>query len=180
MNPTALITGGANGLGLRTAEYLAERGWTVFAADINQQALDDLPDPLIPIHMDVTDPTSIEAALDIVNQKADGLDGIVNCAGILVVGALIDVPEEDLRSILDVTLLGTYQVYKAFYPLVARSKGSHRQYELGNRLAVHSPLQRTLRHMQTRYRSVLRRPPPGADVGDFKLDIECKTGLQRI
>jgi len=123
MNPTALITGGANGLGLRTAEYLAEHGWTVFAADISQQALDDLPNPLIPVHMDVTDPASIEAAFDIINQKADGLDGIVNCAGILVVGSLIDVPEEDLRSILDVTLLGTYRVNKAFYPLVERRKG---------------------------------------------------------
>jgi len=123
MKPAALITGGANGLGLCTGKYPAERGWTVFAADINQHALDNLPDPLIPIQMDVTDPESIAAGVETINQQADGLDGIVNCAGLLIVGSVIDVLEEDLQRILDVTLLGTYRVNKAFYPLLARRKG---------------------------------------------------------
>ena len=123
MNSAVLITGGANGLGLSTGKYLVERGWTVYAADINQQALECLPAPINPIHMDVTDSDSISAAVDSITVRTDGLDGIVNCAGLLVVGSVIDVSEDDLKRVLDVTLLGTYRVNKAFFPLVARRKG---------------------------------------------------------
>ena len=124
MNRTALITGGASGLGRRTAEFLAERGWTVFAADIDQAGLDNLPDPIIPISMDVTLSASIAAAIQAVKGHTDGLDGVVNCAGILVVGSFIDVPEADLQRILDVSLLGTYRVNKAAFPLVVHGEAA--------------------------------------------------------
>jgi NAD(P)-dependent dehydrogenase (short-subunit alcohol dehydrogenase family) len=58
-----------------------------------------------------------------VERHTDGLDGIVNCAGILVVGSVIEVPESDLLHILDVSLLGTYRINKAFFHLVLRRRG---------------------------------------------------------
>ena len=73
--------------------------------------------------MDVTDPASIESAVEVVSSQTDRLDAIVNFAGIMGVGALVDIPEERLARILDVNVMGTYRVNKAFFPLVEKAKG---------------------------------------------------------
>ena len=74
---TVFITGGAGGLGASAARYLAERGWQVFAADSDETALRGLEgEPNVTaVHLDVTDPASVEAARGIVAGACDGLDG---------------------------------------------------------------------------------------------------------
>ena len=125
-NPqTVFITGGAGGLGGATAKYLAARGWRVFAADVVDAALARIGEEpnITPLHLDVTDAASVEAAARSVAQRVDGLDGVVNFAGILAVGSLIEIAEAALRRVLEVNVMGTFRVNKALFPLVLARQG---------------------------------------------------------
>ncbi|MFI5394544.1 MAG: SDR family NAD(P)-dependent oxidoreductase [Candidatus Binatia bacterium] len=119
------ITGGAGGLGGATAMYLGERGWRVFAADVVDEALARIGKErnVTPVHVDVTDAASVEAAARSVAKQVDGLDGVVNFAGILTVGSLIEIAEEALRRVLDVNVMGTFRVNRVLFPLVLARKG---------------------------------------------------------
>ena len=117
---TALVTGATGGLGGPLVNLLAHRGWHVFAADVD-------PPPaspgITPVLLDVTDQTSTDEALATVSGHTDGLDAIVNFAGVLGVGASIEVDEQTLRRILEVNVLGTYRVNKTFFELVLQRRG---------------------------------------------------------
>jgi NAD(P)-dependent dehydrogenase (short-subunit alcohol dehydrogenase family) len=119
------ITGGAGGLGGATARLLAEQGWRVFAADCVDEALARIGQEanVTPIHLDVTDSASVEAAARSVAKQVDGLDGVVNFAGILTVGSLIEIAEDALRRLLDVNVMGTFRVNRALFPLVLARHG---------------------------------------------------------
>jgi len=120
-----MVTGAGGGLGHATVERLVANGWKVFAADINEDLLrSSIHDPdVVPILIDVTDRESIRSAYDAVSSQTDRLDGVVNFAGIMGVGSLIDIPEERLARILDINVMGTYRVNKKFLPLVEVAKG---------------------------------------------------------
>jgi len=122
---TVFITGGAGGLGASAARYLAERGWQVFAGDCDEKALGVIAkEPNITaLHLDVTNPESIEVAHGVVARACDGLDGVVNFAGILAVGSVIEIESETIRRVLDVNVMGTVRVNQAFFPLVLARKG---------------------------------------------------------
>src|SRR5690554_1514704 len=102
---TAFITGAAGGLGRKTAEYLAARDFRVFGADLpasiaNAPAIEGVTW----IGVDVTDEASIAAAVEEVGRHTPGLDGVVNFAGILAVGSMIELPLETVRRVVDVNL----------------------------------------------------------------------------
>lgn len=122
---TAFITGGAGGLGGATARYLAERDWRVFAADFDEAALEAIGESpgITPLLVDVTDTASIEAAGEAIQEAAGGLDGIVNFAGILAVGSLIELEESALARVLDVNVMGTFRVNRTLLPLVLNRQG---------------------------------------------------------
>jgi NAD(P)-dependent dehydrogenase (short-subunit alcohol dehydrogenase family) len=119
------ISGGAGGLGGATAAFLAEQGWLVFAADCVDDALARIgaQPNVTPIHLDVTDAASVDAAARSVADRVDGLDGVVNFAGILTVGSLIEISEEALHRVLDVNVMGTFRVNRALFPLVLARHG---------------------------------------------------------
>jgi len=122
---TVFITGAAGGLGASTTRYLAERDWQVFAADFDEEALRRIgKEPNVTaIALDVTDSSSIEVARAVVADACDGLDGVVNFAGILAVGSVIEVDAETIRHVLDVNVMGTVRVNQALFPLVLARKG---------------------------------------------------------
>lgn len=122
---TALVTGAGGGLGHATVERLVASGWRVFEADVDRDLLrSSTHDPdVVPIVMDVTDAASIASAYEAVSSLTDRLDAIVNFAGVMGVGSMVDIAEERLARILDVNVMGTYRVNKAFFPLVEAAKG---------------------------------------------------------
>lgn len=81
---TALITGGASGLGAMTAELLTNRGARVAIADINMDAASELARRLdgIAVACDVTDSTQVRDAVKMAVTSFGGLDVMVNNAGI--------------------------------------------------------------------------------------------------
>lgn len=122
---TVFITGAAGGLGASTARYLAERDWLVFAADYDAKALKELEDEpnIHPLQLDVTDAASCEAARRNVAAVCRGLDGIVNFAGILAVGSLVEIDPETVRRVLEVNVMGTVRVNHALFRHVLACKG---------------------------------------------------------
>jgi NAD(P)-dependent dehydrogenase (short-subunit alcohol dehydrogenase family) len=125
MAKTALITGATGGLGAATCKFLLARGWEVVAADFDKTALEKMKnrEGVSAVFIDVTDTASVEAAASAVSELKGGLDAIVNFAGILAVGSMVEMEEAVLQRVLDVNVMGTYRVNKAFFPLIKSRRG---------------------------------------------------------
>jgi NAD(P)-dependent dehydrogenase (short-subunit alcohol dehydrogenase family) len=121
---SVVITGAAGGLGSATVRRLAGNGWRVFAADLDSPALHALAgDAVEVIPVDVTDETSVDLMRAAVTRATDRLDAVVNFAGILGIGPLVEIPTADFRRVLDVNVVGTFQVNRALFPLLQAGKG---------------------------------------------------------
>ncbi len=120
-----LVTGASSGIGLNITKTLAASGYFVYAGARKQADLDALG--RIPnvqsVRLDVTKQDEIDAAVATVRAGGKGLYGLVNNAGILVLGPITEIDEDELAWILDVNLMGVYRVTKAFAPLIIESKG---------------------------------------------------------
>ena len=117
---TALITGGASGIGEQTVRALAGAGARVLIGDIDEDAARSVADEAgnaDPLALDVTDPGSVAAALG----SLDSLDILVNNAGIGHVGSIEECDLEDWRRVMRVNVEGTFLVTSAAVPLLMRS-----------------------------------------------------------
>lgn len=120
-----LVTGASSGIGRRITEALAAKGHFVYAGARKPEdlaALDKIPN-VRGIKLDVTSATDIAAAVETIRRGGRGLTGLVNNAGVAILGALIEVEEKDLQFLFDVNVYGPYRVTKAFAPLLIESKG---------------------------------------------------------
>ncbi|MFJ9565213.1 SDR family NAD(P)-dependent oxidoreductase [Streptomyces fuscichromogenes] len=116
---SALVTGGASGLGLATARRLAAAGATVVIADLPSSAgktvADELGTRAVFAPTDVTDPEQVAAALDLAVGAAP-LRVVVNCAGIgdpgRTVGKEGPLALERFRRVVEVNLVGTFNVIR--------------------------------------------------------------------
>ena len=122
-----LITGAARGIGLAVARQCLAEGARVLLTDEDVGALDEAADGLSaavdrlrPAALDVSDRSSIEAALLRIEDWA-GLDGIVNNAAMLDISHAADVADDRWSRVLDVNLTGALRVTQAALPLLRRS-----------------------------------------------------------
>ncbi|MEV0234076.1 SDR family oxidoreductase [Nonomuraea sp. NPDC050786] len=129
MPRTVVITGTSSGIGRASALALAERGFTVFAGvrkEADGEALRAASGGgIVPLHLDVTDETSIaEAAVQVERATgASGLTGLVNNAGTGSPWPMELIPLDEFRYHLEVNLIGQLAVTQAFLPLVKRARG---------------------------------------------------------
>jgi NAD(P)-dependent dehydrogenase (short-subunit alcohol dehydrogenase family) len=120
-----LITGASSGIGRNLAETLAADGYFVYAGARKQadmDALNKIPN-IQAVRLDVTKQDEIDAAVQTVRDGGKGLYGLVNNAGIVSIGPITEIEEDELSWILDVNVLGVYRITKAFAPLIIESKG---------------------------------------------------------
>ncbi|HOZ56568.1 MAG TPA: SDR family oxidoreductase [Nakamurella multipartita] len=107
---TALVTGGAQGLGEAMAIALAGAGATVMIADI-QDSGEQTAKALGPEHgfvkLDVTDEADWDAAVTQTVAQLGGLDILVNNAGVEITSLITEVQVADIQKMLDVNVLGT-------------------------------------------------------------------------
>lgn len=109
---TILVTGAASGIGRETALLFAKKGWYVGAFDIDETGLKALEAEVGQANchtgkMDVTDPESVSAGIDVFAGKTGGrLDVLVNNAGILKFGRFEDADLAISHKIVDVNLKG--------------------------------------------------------------------------
>jgi NAD(P)-dependent dehydrogenase (short-subunit alcohol dehydrogenase family) len=126
---SVLITGASTGIGRATALWLDGRGWRVFAGVRREEDAASLraagSQRLEPLMLDVTDAGQIAAAAERIGAQVGeaGLDGLVNNAGIGVMGPLETIPLEDFRRQIEVNLTGQVAVTQAMLPLVRRARG---------------------------------------------------------
>ena len=120
-----LVTGASSGIGRNIAETLAADGYLVYAGARKQadlDALNEIPN-IQSVRLDVTKQDEIDAAVETVRAGGKGLYGLVNNAGVLTLGPITEINEDELAWVLDVNLMGVYRVTKAFAPLIIESKG---------------------------------------------------------
>jgi len=123
---TALVTGGASGIGLATARLLAEQGARVAVLDRSETAPPgfdhaDHGGRTHYVRADIADDASVTAALDTAVTALGGLDVLVNNAGIGAQGGIEDNPDHEWHRVLDVNVLGLVRVTRAALPALRAS-----------------------------------------------------------
>ncbi len=123
---TVLITGTSTGFGLSTAVELAKRGWRVFATMRNLDKQGPLKEALTGAgvseqvtiaQLDVTDRQSVHGAVAAVLEATGGtLDAVVHNAGVAAGGAFEDLPDADLRRVMETNFWGVLELTRALLP----------------------------------------------------------------
>ncbi|QYC43698.1 D-beta-hydroxybutyrate dehydrogenase [Nonomuraea coxensis DSM 45129] len=126
---TAIVTGGASGIGRALARALAARGVAVTVADLNEPA--DLVVPgggkgeLEYARLDVTDAEAVAALTQRVAAERGRLDFMVNNAGIAVGGTALEMTRAHWDRTIDVNLRGVVHGVLAAYPIMVRQGHGH-------------------------------------------------------
>lgn len=123
MNRRVLVTGGSSGLGAALALAFLERGERVLIADLKAPA--ELPQGAQFLRLDVTSDADWAAALAWVEEHWQGLDVLVNNAGIAAGGRIDVVTLEEWQRVIDINLLGVVRGCRTFVPLMKRQHAGH-------------------------------------------------------
>lgn len=121
-----LVTGASSGIGLETTRLFAQNGFVVYAAsrhplDVSSLGLDEATSKnIIPIEMDVTQPSSIDKASGLITD----LGIIVHCAGFGISGSAEKTPLERARAQMETNYFGVLNVNRVFLPLLRKNPRS--------------------------------------------------------
>lgn len=127
----AVVTGSSSGIGLETSLLLARTGIRTYATvhkidnarelvDIIEKERDTLP--LEILQLDVTDENSVKTAIDGIVNETGRIDILVNNAGYGLIGALEDIPMEEVRAHFNTNLFGVIRVIQSVLPIMRRRK----------------------------------------------------------
>ncbi len=115
---TAVVTGGASGIGAATAVMLTGRGARVAIID----RVDDAPAVVeMAATCDITDDIAVRAAVHLIADRLDGIDIVINNAGIGAVGDIAANDDTEWHRVLDVNVVGIARVSRAALPYLRRS-----------------------------------------------------------
>lgn len=127
---TALITGGANGIGRATARKFLEEGARVAICDLSEEALEDVRESsqgageLLTIKCDVTSENEVSSMIENVIAAFGHIDILINNAGITADAQLVKMTTDQFDRVLDVNLKGVFLCTRAVAPLmIARNSG---------------------------------------------------------
>jgi NADP-dependent 3-hydroxy acid dehydrogenase YdfG len=131
----ALVTGASSGIGEATARMLAERGAAVAIVARRADRLEALGAEIestggraLAIEADVTDREQAEAAVRRSVEELGRLDVLVNNAGVMLLGPIVDAPVEEWETMVQVNLLGLlYTAHAALPHLLEAAAGEPRQ-----------------------------------------------------
>jgi NAD(P)-dependent dehydrogenase (short-subunit alcohol dehydrogenase family) len=130
---SALVTGGASGIGLATARLLAARGARVAVLDrVKPEQTTDL----YPVIADVTNDAQVRAAVADAGRALDGLAILVNNAGIGAAGTVEDNDDDEWRRVIDVNVLGIVRTSRAALPLLREAVRQHGQAAIVNTCSI--------------------------------------------
>jgi NAD(P)-dependent dehydrogenase (short-subunit alcohol dehydrogenase family) len=126
LGKTVFITGTSSGIGLLSALEFYEKGWNVVATMrhpesrntlLHEKGLPDL------VHLDVTDESSIRAAVKYSLVKYKTIDVLVNNAGYAAYGPFEATTPDQIKKEYDTNVLGLMEVTRAFLPVFRKQKG---------------------------------------------------------
>jgi NAD(P)-dependent dehydrogenase (short-subunit alcohol dehydrogenase family) len=129
---SAIVTGGASGIGRALCEAMAARGAIVVVADLDEAAAGEVARAICArggraeaAAVDVCDPAAVKRIVDDTTAARGRLDYMFNNAGIGVFGEERDVSLDDWRRVLDVDLYGVVHGVRAAYPVMVRQGHGH-------------------------------------------------------
>ncbi len=128
---TWFVTGTSRGLGLELVGQLLERGDNVAATTRSVQrllaALGDGADTtrLLSLTVDLRDETAVAQAVRQTTERFGGLDVVVNNAGYGFLAAVEETTDRDVRDMLDVQVVGVWNVLRATLPVLREQKSGH-------------------------------------------------------
>jgi NADP-dependent 3-hydroxy acid dehydrogenase YdfG len=126
----ALVTGASSGIGEATAVALAAEGATVAIAARRRDRLEALAERIGPDHdvlvieTDVTDESSARAMVERTVDQFGRLDTLVNNAGVMLLGPIVDAPIDEWRRMVELNLLGLLYCTHAAVPHLLRAADS--------------------------------------------------------
>ncbi len=117
---TVLVTGAAQGIGSVVAEMFLERGATVIAVDQNEEGLNVLLNQnelnktrMKTFRLDVSDSTAVEDIVNHIANEIAPIDILVNVAGVLRMGAIHSLSDEDWNKTFSVNTTGVFNMSRA-------------------------------------------------------------------
>ncbi len=124
----ALVTGASSGIGEATARTLASQGAAVAIVARRKDRLDELADEIernggraLAIETDVTDQAQANAAVARTVQELGRLDTVVNNAGVMLLGPLLDAPIDEWDRMIALNLQGLLYIAHAALPHLLRA-----------------------------------------------------------
>lgn len=127
----AVVTGSSSGIGLETSLLLARNGIRTYATVHNIDRADELFDilknekdklPLEVLPLDVTDDNSVKTSIDKIANESGRIDILVNNAGYGLIGALEDIPMEEVKAHFDTNLFGVIRVMRNVLPIMRKQR----------------------------------------------------------
>lgn len=117
-NTSALVTGGASGMGAATARMLASAGAKVALLDLNIESAQKIADEIggIALACDVTNADSVEAAITAAAEKHGPARIVINCAGIVHSRRMVNkqgpMPLDEFSRVMQINVVGTFNVMR--------------------------------------------------------------------
>ena len=128
-SPVAVVTGGARGIGLAVARWFLAQGHRVALIDIDADTLARtdadlaLPERVLAIHGDVSNPDQVQTAMQAVQARFGRLDVLVNNAGVAVFKPILQTTYAEWRHVLGTNLDGAFLCTQAAAPLMLQGGG---------------------------------------------------------
>jgi len=127
-----LITGAGSGLGRALAFCFAENGWRVACADIRLDRAKDTVRLItefgvgaMAVKVDVSDDNSVEEMRDEILAAWDGVDVVINNAGVAAAGEVANTSLDDWRWTININLMGVVRGCHAFLPTLLEQGSGH-------------------------------------------------------
>lgn len=121
MSKVVLITGASSGIGKSIAEFLYDKGYTVYGTSRNPKQ--SVVNGINFVALDVTKTETIEKAVAEVVAKENKIDYLINNAGMGITGPIEETPDEEIKRVFDTNYFGVIKVIKAILPVMRKNNG---------------------------------------------------------